>query len=395
VRYTYTGTSLTKPLTLLEVPAETGHNGSRIVFAPDGKLMLGTGDADPKNDAANSGNAQDPQSLSGKILRLNIDGSVPDDNPVPGSPVWAMGFRVPQGLVYGPHGNLYSAEHGNVNDDELNLVRRGGNYGYPRVLGQCDQPGEKDFCATHTVTEPLKAWTPTIAPAGIDYYQGAAIPEWQNAILMVTLKTQSLRVLKLNPAGTAVVDEQVYFEQAYGRLRDICISPAGDVYLSTSNRDWNPAEGFPKESDDRIIKISKRKPGQQPAKAAAAKPLPARPAPKAAPAKPKPAGAVLYTNYCASCHKADGNGVAGTFPPLKGAEQVRGDKQALIRIVLQGLSGPIQVKGATYDQEMPAFAFLSDQQIADVLTYVRSTFGNQSGSITSGEVQQARAALAK
>jgi aldose sugar dehydrogenase len=112
-------------------------------------------------------------------------------------------------------------------------------------------------------------------------------------------------------------------------------------------------------------------------------------------ASPKTAGAVTYAHYCASCHKADGNGVAGTFPPLKGAGQVRGDKQALIRIVLQGLSGPIQVKGATYDQDMPAFAFLSDQQIADVLTYVRAAFGNQSGTITSGEVQQARGALKK
>jgi glucose/arabinose dehydrogenase len=396
VRYTYTGTRLNNPVTLLEVPGSSGHNGSRIAFAPDGKLMLATGDADPKNDAANSGNAQNKNALGGKILRLNIDGSVPADNPIPGSPVWALGFRVPQGLVYGANGNLYTAEHGNVNDDEVNLVRRGGNYGYPQVLGKCDQPQERDFCAAHNVTEPLIAWTPTIAPAGIDYYPGAAIPEWENAILMVTLKTQSLRVLKLNPAGTAVVDEKVYFEKAFGRLRDICVSPAGDVYISTSNRDWNPAEGFPKENDDRIIRIAKIKKSDKLAKVPATpKAIAAKPAPKAGPVKPLAAGALTYTNYCASCHKTDGAGVAGTFPPLKGAGQVKGDKEALIRIVLQGLSGPIQVNGAHYDQDMPAFSFLSDQEIAGVLTYVRTQFGQQAGPITSAEVNKVRLSLKK
>lgn len=397
VRYTYTGTRLTDPVTLLEVPGSSGHNGARIAFAPDGKLMLATGDADPKNDAANSGNAQNKNSLSGKILRLNTDGTVPRDNPIPGSPVWALGFRVPQGLVYGPHGNLYSAEHGNVNDDEVNLVRRGGNYGYPQVLGHCDQPRERDFCAAHQVTEPLIAWTPTIAPAGIDYYSGTAIPEWQNALLLVTLKNQSLRVLKLNPAGTAVVEEKAYFEKSFGRLRDLCVSPAGDVYISTSNRDWNPAEGFPGADDDRIIRIAKIKKGDPQAGRAPAgrKAIPATPAPKTGPVKPVAAGALTYANYCASCHKTDGNGVAGTFPPLKGAAQVRGDKEALIRILLQGLSGPIQVKGAQYDQDMPSFPFLSDQEIAGVLTYVRTQFGPQAGPVTSAEVNKVRLSLKK
>lgn len=386
VRYTYTGTTLNEPLTLLEVPADIGHNGSRIVFAPDGKLMLATGDADHKNDAANSGNAQRLETPSGKILRLNIDGTIPEDNPFPGSPVWALGFRVPQGLVYAPNGKLYSAEHGNVINDEVNLIARAGNYGYPNVSGDCDQPEETDYCAAHAVRGPLMAWTPTIAPAGLDYYGSSAIPEWQNSLLLVTLKTQSLRVLKLNDAGDKVVGEQVYFEKSFGRLRDICVSPEGDVYLATSNRDWNPVEGFPKDNDDRIIRISKGRATAPVAKGGSNKgPVKST----ASPAKAVTAD-VVYNNYCASCHKADGTGVSGSFPPLKGSSRVRADKKELIRVVLHGLSGPLTVAGVKYDMDMPGFNFLSDQEVADVVKYVRSAFGRKDENVSPADVARMR-----
>ena len=392
VRYTYTGTTLNNPLTLLEVPADIGHNGSRIVIAPDGKLMLATGDADHKNDDSNSGNAQSLNTISGKILRMNIDGTVPADNPIPGSLIWALGFRVPQGLVYAANGNLYSAEHGNVNDDELNLIRRSGNYGYPKVLGKCDQPKEAGFCDSNKVIEPIAAWTPTIAPAGIDYYNHSAIPEWKNAILMVTLKSQSLRVLKLNQAGTQVVSEKIYLEKAFGRMRDVCVSPKGDVFISTSNLDWNPAEGFPKDNDDRILKISTLRKSSKEAKFPANKMVTSgKPVVKTAVVKPLPPGAQAYANYCASCHKANGNGVPGTFPPLRNAEQVTGNKEALVRILLHGLSGEIKVKGERYDQEMPAFGFLSDKEIAEVANYVRTQFGGQPGGVSPALVRSIRA----
>lgn len=389
VRYTYEGDKLTKPLTLLEVPADIGHNGSRIDFSPDGKLILATGDADHKNDAANSGNAQHLDTPSGKILRLNIDGTIPDDNPFPGSPVWALGFRVPQGIVYASNGKIYSAEHGNLADDEINLIEKGANYGYPNVSGACDHPEEKIFCAQHDVKEPLIAWTPTIAPAGLDYYNSAAIPQWRNSLLLVTLKGQSLRVLKLNEQGTAVTEEKVYFEKEFGRLRDVCVSPDGDVYLATSNRDWNPAKGFPAQSDDRIIRIS----SQSDKSVSSTKSLPS-PTPKktqsTASAHP---GRSLYENYCASCHKDDGTGVAGTFPPLVGSTRVSAAKAVLIRTVLEGLKGPITVKGVQYDMEMPALDFLSDQQVADVVAYVRQKFGNRSEAVSATEVGKVRASV--
>lgn len=386
VRYTYAGDSLSKPLTLLEIPGSTGHNGSRLSISPDGKLFWATGDViDLKN-------AQNPHSLNGKVLRLNLDGSVPKDNPSPGSLVWTLGYRNMQGMAFGARGQLYTSEHGDANDDEVNLTLPGSNYGYPEVTGFCDTPKEKAYCTAHKVVEPLKAWTPVIAPAGIDYYASTAIPEWHNALLLGTLKEADLRVLKLNASGDAIVSEQIFFDKVFGRIRDICISPAGDIYVSTSNRDWNPGPGFPKPDDDRIIRIFPIKPGDQNLLADASRRIRLQPAPETdSPAQAAlPAGAQLYTQYCGACHKADGSGVAGTFPPLSGAEQVLGQKEDLIRIALKGLTGPIQVKGQTYDQQMPAFAFLSDQDLSQVLSYIRSEFGNRASAVTSQEVARVR-----
>src|SRR6185312_5865620 len=143
----------------------------------------------------------------------------------------------------------------------VNLIQKNGNFGWPNIEGMANLPNEKIFQHEHHTIDPLKTWTPTIAPAGLDYYDHKTIPEWDNSLLLVTLKAQSLRVLGLNENGTGIISEQVYLEKTYGRLRDICVSPAGDLYISTSNRDWNPSQGFPKENDDRIIKIFKIKDG--------------------------------------------------------------------------------------------------------------------------------------
>lgn len=387
-RYTYAGDSLSKPLTLLEVTGNTGHNGSRLAISPDNKLIWATG------DAAQARNAQDLCSLNGKVLRLNLDGSVPADNPIPGSPVWSWGYRNMQGLAYGPQGLLYTSEHGDASDDEINLIRKGGNYGWPVVTGFCDTKPEQAYCQLQPYVMPLKAWTPVIAPAGLDFYASAAIPEWQHSLLLTTLKDADLRVLKLNPAGKAILSEKIYFDKVFGRLRDLCISPAGDVYLATSNRDWNPGPGFPKAKDDRIIRIFPiQKQDRALLAATGAMPLLLAPAEKPASAtNPLTPGRMLYNQYCVSCHKPEGQGIAGTFPPLAGAEQVLGDKEALIRIVLKGMVGPLKVKGQLYNQQMPAFSFLSDRDLAEVLSFIRSDFGNTATAITQADVARVRAA---
>lgn len=370
VRYTFKNGALVSPKILLEIPGNNGHNGSRLAIS-NNKLYWATG------DAVTDGNAQSVNSLNGKILRLNLDGSIPADNPIKGSAVWAWGFRNMQGLVFSKQGYLYSSEHGDATDDEINLLNEGRNYGWPKVQGFAETPEEATFKKANQTIDPLKAWTPTIAPAGLDYYFSDAIPGWKNSLLLVTLKGKSLRVLKLSNDGKRIINEQVLFEDEYGRLRDLCISPAGDVYISTSNHDWNPM-GKPIASDDRIIKISKSN-----------KPVSAKINP-AAVSTQATGPANLYVQYCASCHKEDGKGVAGIFPPLEGSVLVNSNELALISKVLKGSSGPQTVNGVKYDITMPAFAFLKDDQIAEILTYVRSLGSNKSSAINANMVKEAR-----
>lgn len=244
VRYTYEQDTLIVPKTLLEIPASTSHNGSRVIMAEKDMLFWATG------DIQKDGYAQDSTLLNGKILRLTIDGDIPEDNPLPNSYVYAWGFRNMQGLVLSPDGKLYTSEHGGDIEDKVNLILPLHNYGWNN---------EKDILSDRSsMTPPLRLWTPIIAPAGMAYYSLNKIPEWKNTLLLTTLKVESLRVLKLNENGTKISSEKILLENVYGRLRDICISPAGDVYLSTSNRDWNPSEGFPTPTDDRILRITKR-----------------------------------------------------------------------------------------------------------------------------------------
>ena len=378
VRYTYKGDTLTNAKTLLQIEGSTGHNGARLAFTKDGKVLWATG------DAVKSDYAQDSTALNGKILRINIDGSVPADNPIKGSYVLAWGFRNMQGLAVASNGQIYTSEHGDAVEDEINLVKPLQNYGWPEIEGVHDKDEEKAIAAKYQRTEPLKSWTPTIAPAGIAMYESDAIPEWKNAILLSTLKGKSLRVLRLNEAGTAITSEEIFWENEYGRLRDICVSPTGDIYVATSNRDWNPSPGFPKENDDRILLIRKVKKSEVPPQLLASN------AKGGGTVTPEVTGATLYSQYCSSCHKDDGAGVAGTFPPLQGAEQVNGDKTVLMNIVVNGLSGPIVVKGNKYDQAMPAFSFLKDEELASILTYIRSSWGNNASAVSIDDVKTYR-----
>jgi glucose/arabinose dehydrogenase len=255
VRYRYTGQVLVEPTVLLEnIPGYPTHDGSRLLVTPDHRLLMSTG------DAQNQPGAQSQTQIVGKILRLELDGSAPADNPWASAPhptnlLWTTGHRNAQGLTYSPSGILYSSEHGPNNDDEVNLIMRGRNYGWPTVQGYCNTSAEIAFCADSNVVEPLRAWTPTLANAGIEYYASAAIPEWQNSLLMTTLKESDLRQLKLSADGRSIVSESIFFDNVYGRLRDIAIAPDGRVFLATSNRDGRARNGFPLAADDRIIEI--------------------------------------------------------------------------------------------------------------------------------------------
>jgi aldose sugar dehydrogenase len=219
-----------KPVkTLIEnVPAAGFHNGSRLLIY-DNKLFMTTGDATVQP------NSQSLSSVSGKVLRFNLDGSIPADNPSPNSPVWSYGHRNQQGLIV-VNGIMYASEHGPTIEDEVNIIEKNRNYGWPAVNGPCDQTGEKSFCKANNVKEPI--WSSgdgTLAVCGLDYYNHGLIPQWKNCLLMLNLKDASLLALKLGADGKSVVSEKMYFKLRFGRLRDICVSPAGKVYLCTSN----------------------------------------------------------------------------------------------------------------------------------------------------------------
>jgi aldose sugar dehydrogenase len=367
VRYTYKKDTLIEPVLLLEIEGGTSHNGSRLTFGADGKLYWATGD---KHDFTY---AQNPEKLNGKILRLNPDGRIPLDNPDPNSPVWALGFRNMQGLVFSTSGLLYTSEHGDAIEDEVNLIRKGGNYGWPEIEGKHDLDKERAFALQYSTREPLRSWTPVIAPAGMTFYPFEHIPEWKNSLLLTTLKGKSLRILSLNQKGDEILKEDILFENLYGRLRDVAVGLDGAIYLSTSNQDWNPQPGFPLSGDDRILKISRSSEISENA---------IRPNPSKSPQNLD--GKALYLSYCSSCHQTDGAGVKVVFPALVNSKMVNGKPEPLIQLLLLGKISKNDAQG------MPAFSFLEDREAAEILSYIRGAWSNAASPITAIQIESQR-----
>lgn len=216
VRLSFSNNTLGSPLTMIDdIAASSIHNGSRLLITPDNKLLITTG------DASNSENAQHTSSLSGKVLRLNLDGTIPPDNPVPGNPYWTYGHRNQQGMVM-VNNILYASEHGPNVEDEINIIEKGRNYGWPDV--------------TSNIKTPIwSSGNGTIAVCGLDYYNHDRIQQWKNSLLLLTLKDATLYQFPLTNGGQAVGSPKKYFDGKWGRLRDICVSPEGRVYICTGN----------------------------------------------------------------------------------------------------------------------------------------------------------------
>lgn len=230
VRYTYNSTSnvLQSPLILLDnIGAANYHNGCRLLII-DGYLYITTGDATTASNAQNTG------LINGKVLRIGLDGSIPSDNPIGGSPLWSWGHRNAQGMVYA-NGKLYESEHGDTSDDEINIIEKGRNYGWPTVKGYCNTTTEIAFCTDSNAKEPIEAWTPTLAVCGIDYYDHPMFPQLQKSLIMATLKDTTLYQLKLNGTSDDISAINKISLVKYKRLRDLCISTEGKIYVSTSN----------------------------------------------------------------------------------------------------------------------------------------------------------------
>ncbi len=220
-----------------KIPGGLIHNGGRLKFGPDQKLYITTG------DAGIPGLAQDPVSLAGKILRINRDGSIPEDNPFPGSPVYSLGHRNPQGLAWNPKGILYASEHGASAHDEINIIIPGGNYGWP--LAQ----GDEDSSEIQVQKPLIQSGDETWAPSGISYINQGP---WKGKLVAAALRGLRLLAFQLNQNGTEIRGLESWLRGEYGRLRDVFQAEDGSIYLLTSNRD---DRGNPVPSDDRIIRL--------------------------------------------------------------------------------------------------------------------------------------------
>ncbi len=252
-RYRENGETLTDAKTIIEaIPASRYHSGTRLKFGPDAKLYITTGDATKQDQA------QRLESLSGKTLRLNDDGTIPADNPFVNQKsarpeIWSYGHRNAQGMDFQPEtGLMFQTEHGptiidgvslfkRTGGDEVNIVEKGKNYGWAKISHDMKRAG---------METPIIEYSPAVAPASGMFYRGGSFPELKNNFLFGTLKGEAIIRLVLN--GRRIVSQDKLLEKQYGRIREIAEAADGTIYFSTSNRD---GRGSPTKEDDRILRI--------------------------------------------------------------------------------------------------------------------------------------------
>jgi len=235
LRITESNNKLVAAKTIFDkIPGSAYSNGGIIKFGPDEKLYVGTG------SVSDSHGPQDIQSLEGKILRLNDDGTIPDDNPFSDSPVFSFGHMNPKGLGWDKAENLFVTEMGPSKNDEINLVQSGGNYGWPEQ--ECS--GNEEFI------DPINCYDPAIEPGGIVFYYGDKI-KLENSLVLASLRASQLFNLEIDEDG---IKSQKSILSGVGRIRDVAVGPDGYLYLITSNTD---GKGFPDASDDKLLRIVK------------------------------------------------------------------------------------------------------------------------------------------
>jgi glucose/arabinose dehydrogenase len=248
VRYRETPNGFTDRKVIIEnIPSAQFHAGCRLRFGPDGNLYITTGDATDRNLA------QQVNSLAGKILRLHDDGTIPSDNPFLGRSdarpeIFAYGSRNAQGIDFQPGTNLlFETEHGPSGfdgpggGDEVNIIERGKNYGWPVIHHRQTRAD---------MEAPLLEYTPACAPASGMFYRGSQFSQFKGNFFFGCLR--GTRIIRVVLDGRRVVGEENLLEGKYGRIRDIAEGPDGLIYFSTSNRD---GRGRPASDDDRIMRL--------------------------------------------------------------------------------------------------------------------------------------------
>lgn len=213
---------------LIGIPIGARHHGGRLLFDDDGLLLVSTG------EAGNPPLAQDRDNLSGKILRIDRDGSAADGNPF-GNRTWSYGHRNVEGLALDERGRLWAAEFGDKSADELNLIRKGRNYGWPRVEGRSDQEG---------LENPKVTWgTDECSPSGLAITGRTAF--------VGALQGECLFAVPLD--GTDAMEPTAHFAREHGRIRSVAVAPDGALWVTTSNRD---GRGTVRDGDDRILRVT-------------------------------------------------------------------------------------------------------------------------------------------
>ncbi|HEX8181871.1 MAG TPA: PQQ-dependent sugar dehydrogenase [Pyrinomonadaceae bacterium] len=251
VRFRETGSALADRKVIIEdVPAAQFHAGTRLRFGADGKLYITTGDATSREIA------QQMNSLGGKTLRLNEDGTVPPDNPFVNQTgarpeIWSYGHRNAQGMDFQPGTNLmFQTEHGPSGfdgpggGDEVNIVERGHNYGWPLIHHTQTRAG---------LEAPLLEYTPAVAPSGATFYRGAnpnGFPQFKGNFFFAALRGEAIIRVVLD--GRRVVSQERLLDHQYGRIREVVEGPDGALYFATSNHD---GRGRPARDDDRILRL--------------------------------------------------------------------------------------------------------------------------------------------
>ena len=246
VRGVFDGASLSNLETIYEVTPlkDTGHHfGGRMVWGGDGKLYLATGDGGRYQERS-----QDMTTSFGAVVRLNEDGSIPEDNPNFGRrslpELFSKGHRNPQGLAYdAERGVLWSHEHGPRGGDEINVVRAGGNYGWPAASYGINYNGSKvtPFTEFEGSIQPVKYWTPSIAPSGLAVYRGDLFPEWDGDLLVGAMASAaSLALHRVIIDGESAVGEERYLVDLGERVREVRVGPDGAIYVTTEDRGGEP-----------------------------------------------------------------------------------------------------------------------------------------------------------
>jgi glucose/arabinose dehydrogenase len=224
------------------------HFGGALAFAPDGKLFLTLGE---RSDRPMRPQAQDLGSHMGKVVRINADGSVPQDNPFVGRQgalpeIWSLGHRNAQGIAFGTEGRVWTVEHGARGGDEINLTRPGANFGWPDIAYGIEYSGAKISGGSTSgagTEQPVYYWDPSIAPGGMELYSGAMFPGWNGDLLVAALRDK--HVARLVIRDDRVVGEERLLTELGERIRDVAVGPDGAVWVITD------------ETDGKLVRLSR------------------------------------------------------------------------------------------------------------------------------------------